>query len=123
MEAFQTLVLTLPTRNSTLRMRLWRALKDTGCGVLRDGVYVLPPAADAGALAKLESDVRSYGGFALTAELTPRTAAQLADLRRLFDRSERYGALVKSIDAARTSLARLGPRRSQTAIQRLSRAL
>ena len=123
MEAFQTLVLTLPTRNSTLRMRLWRALKDTGCGVLRDGVYVLPPAADAGALTKLESDVRSYGGFALTADLTPRTAAQLADLRRLFDRSERYGALVKSIDSARTSLARLGPRRSQTAIQRLARAL
>ena len=23
-------------------MRVWRALKSTGCGVLRDGVYVLP---------------------------------------------------------------------------------
>src|SRR5436190_21754517 len=123
MEAFQTLVLSLPSRHSTLRMRLWRALKETGCGVLRDGVYVLPAAADAGALAKLESDVRSYGGFAMTADLTPRSAPQLADLRRLFDRSVRYGALVKDIDAARGSLARLGARRGQTAIQRLVRAV
>ncbi len=123
MEPFQTLVLTLPSRNSTLRMRLWRALKETGCGVLRDGVYVLPAAADAGGLAKLESEVRSHGGFALSADLTPRSVAQLADVRKLFDRSVRYGALVKEIDAARTSLARLGARRGKTALQRLARAM
>ena len=40
--SFNALVLSLPTRNSTIRMRVWRALKETGCGVLRDGVYVLP---------------------------------------------------------------------------------
>ena len=45
MESFSTLVLSLPTRNSTVRMRMWRALKDSGCGVLRDGVYVLPAGA------------------------------------------------------------------------------
>ena len=63
MESFNTLVLSLPTRNSTLRMRLWRALKDSGCGVLRDGVYVLPAAADPAGLARLESDIRAHGGF------------------------------------------------------------
>lgn len=123
MESFNTLVLSLPTRNSTLRMRLWRALKETGCGVLRDGVYVLPAAADAGGLAKLESDIRSHGGFAMTAELTPRTSAQLSDIRALFDRSKDYGALAERIAAAKASLARLGARRGQTAIQRLERAL
>ena len=41
---FQTLVLSLPTRNSTLRMRVWRALKECGAAVLRDGVYLLPQA-------------------------------------------------------------------------------
>jgi hypothetical protein len=123
MESFNTLVLSLPTRNSTLRMRLWRALKETGCGVLRDGVYVLPAAADAGGLAKLESEIRSHGGFAMTAELTPRTAAQLSDIRKLFDRSKDYGALAERIAAAKASLARLGARRGQTAIQRLERAL
>jgi hypothetical protein len=123
MESFNTLVLSLPTRNSTLRMRLWRALKEAGCGVLRDGVYVLPAAADTAGLAKLESDVRSRGGFAMTAALTPRTAAQLADIRKLFDRSAEYGALAERIASVKSTLPRLGSRRGQTAIQRLERAL
>ena len=123
MEVFNTLVLSLPTRNSTLRMRLWRALKESGCGVLRDGVYILPASADPAALAKLESDIRSHGGFAMTAALTPTSNQRLADIRRLFDRSAEYGLLVGKIAAARASLSRLGSRRGQTAIQRLERAL
>jgi hypothetical protein len=123
MESFNTLVLSLPTRNSTLRMRLWRALKETGCGVLRDGVYVLPAAADAAGLAKLESDIRANGGFAMTAALTPRTPAQLADIRKLFDRSNDYAELVEKIATSRASLPRLGSRKGQTAIQRLERAV
>jgi len=123
MESFNTLVLSLPTRNSTLRMRLWRALKETGCGVLRDGVYVLPAAADAGGLAKLEADIRTQGGFAMTAELKPRTAAQLADVRKLFDRSADYGALVERLGTTKAALERLGARRGQTAIRRLERAM
>lgn len=123
MESFSTLVLSLPTRNSTLRMRLWRALKETGCGVLRDGVYVLPAAADQAPLARLESDIRSHGGFAMTAALTPNSSTQLDDLRKLFDRSAEYGALAGKIAAAKASLPRLGSRRGQTAIQRIERAL
>ena len=76
--------------------RLWRALKDSGCGVLRDGVYVLPAAADPAGLARLESDIRAHGGFALTAELTPKTPAQLGDIRKLFDRSARAPAFMCS---------------------------
>ena len=121
MESFNTLVLSLPTRNSTLRMRLWRALRESGCGALRDGVYVLPAAADTAALAKMESDIRSHGGFAMTAELKPRTPEQLTDLRRLFDRSAEYGSLVERISAATASLSRLGARRGQTLIRRLER--
>src|SRR4051812_40251368 len=121
MDAFNTLVLSLPTRNSTLRMRLWRALRDSGCGVLRDGVYVLPAAAGAAGLVRLESDIRANGGFALTAELKPRTAAQLADMRKLFDRSAEYGAFVTRAVAARSALERLGARRGQTAMRRLEK--
>ena len=52
MQSFDALVLSLPARNSTLRMRAWRALKEAGCGVLRDGLYVLPAGdGDAGQLA------------------------------------------------------------------------
>jgi len=123
MDAFNTLVLSLPTRNSTLRMRLWRALRESGCGALRDGVYVLPAVADTAALAKMETDIRSHGGFAMTAELKPRTSEQLADMRRLFDRSAEYGSLVERMSAAKASLPRLGARRGQTLVRRLERAL
>ena len=123
MTALQALVLSLPTRDSTIRMRVWRALKDAGCGVLRDGVYVLPAASAGGAvLAAMEAEVRAAGGFAMTLELRPRTAEQRAQLRRLFDRSAEYGALVREVRAAQAALPRLGPRKAQTALQRLRRA-
>jgi hypothetical protein len=123
MNAFRALVLSLPTRNSTLRMRVWRALKDAGCGVLRDGVYLLP-AGDGrdGVLTQLEAEIRSYGGFAMTLDLAA-TDAQLVDLRKLFDRGADHGALVKRIGTAASSLSRLGARRGQTEIRRLEKAL
>ena len=122
MNAFQALVLSLPTRNSTLRMRLWRALKESGCGVLRDGVYVLPAARADGALEKLESEIRSQGGFAMRLGIKPADESQVAEIEKLFDRSTGYGVLVNSITAAKSSLSRIGSRRGQTAIRRLERA-
>jgi hypothetical protein len=120
---FEALVLSLPTRNSTLRMRVWRALKESGCGVLRDGLYLLPAGApDGAALEKVESEIRASGGFAMRLELKPKTAAQLEELQRLFDRSAEHGALVRKIEATKQLLARLGARRAQTAVARLERA-
>ena len=122
MTAMDALVLSLPTRNSTVRMRVWRALKDTGCGVLRDGVYVLP-AGSAGTpvLAEMEAEIRSAGGFAMTVELKLKTA-QLKDVRKLFDRSADYGALVEKVRAAKSSLSRLGHRKARTSLDRLQRS-
>ncbi|HEY2627981.1 MAG TPA: chromate resistance protein ChrB domain-containing protein [Usitatibacter sp.] len=121
--SFDTLVLSLPTRDSTVRMRVWRALKETGCGVLRDGVYVLPASAAArSALEAMESEIRAAGGFALAATLQPRTDSQAAEMSKLFDRSAEYGALVRKIKAAKTTLPGLGARRAVTAVRRLERA-
>ncbi len=123
MTSFAALVLSLPTRDSTVRMRVWRALKGTGCGVLRDGLYLLPP--DAPTLAtftEVESQVRSAGGFATVVDLGLKTRAQRDHARTLFDRSKGYGELVDRIHEARASLARLGPRKAQTAVQRFERA-
>jgi hypothetical protein len=122
--ALQALVLSLPTRDSTTRMRVWRALKDAGCGVLRDGVYVLPLASAGGSvLAAMEAEVRSAGGFAMTVELRLKTAEQRAHVTKLFDRSAEYGALVRDVDAAKAALPRLGARKARTALQRLRRSL
>jgi hypothetical protein len=123
MKAFNALILSLPTRNSTARMRVWRALKDTGCGVLRDGVYILPTGAPGTAvLAQMESEVRSAGGSAMTVGLRFRKEEQLARVRKLFDRSAEHGALVQRIRETRAVLPQLAPRRAQTTLQRLQRA-
>lgn len=123
MMSLGALILSLPTRNSTLRMRVWRALKECGCAVLRDGVHVVPAgSASAAVLGQLESDVRSVGGFALTAELRLTNDRDDAQVRNLFDRSARYGALVEAIEKAQRSLRGLGPRKASTAVQRLQRA-
>ena len=123
MTAFRALLTSLPTGNSTIRMRVWRALKNTGCGVLRDGVYVLPEdAPQAAALAEAESEIRGAGGFAMTAELNIKNGTQLKHMHKLFDRGEEYGALVARIGAAKTALRRLGKRKADTLVQRLRRA-
>ena len=123
MTAFNALILSLPTRNSTVRMRVWRALKDTGCGALRDGVYVWPAGSAATAdLAKVESEIRLAGGFAMTVELKLKTADQLNQVRKVFDRSVDYGGLVRKIRAAEASLPRLGARKGETAVRRLRHA-
>src|SRR5258708_30522855 len=101
MTTLNALVLSLPTHNSTMRMRVWRALKETGCGVLRDGVYVLPQdAGGGGVLPKMESAIRSAGGFAMTGEFKLKGAAQADAVRKLFDRSAEYGELNHKISAA-----------------------
>jgi hypothetical protein len=124
MSSFLVLLTSLPTGNSTIRMRVWRALKSTGCAVLRDGVYLLPiAAAQAPALAEVESAVRAAGGFAMTAELNFKTPAQLEHVRNLFDRGTEYGTLVAKIGSAKTALQRLGKRKADTLVQRLRRSL
>ena len=123
MKGLDALILSLPTRDSTVRMRVWRALKESGCAVLRDGVYVLPAGSPGAAvLAEMESEVRSVGGFAMTAELRLTKDEHVAQLDKLFDRGEEYCALVAAVRDAQGSLKRLGPRKARTAVQRLQRS-
>jgi hypothetical protein len=123
MSTFLALMTSLPTGNSTLRMRVWRALRNSGCGVLRDGVYLLPvEASRAAALAEAESEIKAAGGFAMTVELNVKIPAQLEYVRKLFDRSGEYGAIVERIAAAKGALPRLGKRKADTLVQRLRRS-
>jgi hypothetical protein len=123
-EPFAALVLSLPSKNKTVRMRIWRALRGLGCGVLRDGVYLLPAgAAQAASFVELEASVKAAGGVAMTVELNLRTPGQFDRVRKLFDRTSEYSSLVARIDAAKKSLARLGQPRADTLVKRLRRSL
>jgi hypothetical protein len=120
---FIALVLSLPSKNKTVRMRIWRALHGIGCGVLRDGVYLLPAgAAQASSFVDLESDVKAAGGFAMTVELNLKISTQFDQVRKLFDRTSEYTSLVTQVNAAKKSLARLGQRRADTLVKRLRRS-
>ena len=120
---FDTLVLSLPTRDSTLRMRVWRALKESGCAVLRDGVYLLPTErGDGAALEKLEKEIRLHGGFALRLQAAPKAPTEQSRLEALFDRTPQYADLIEEIGTTKAALPRLGPRRGRTAVQRVEQS-
>ena len=122
-KSFASLVLSLPSKDKTVRMRIWRALHSVGCGVLRDGVYLLPAdAAQTASFAGLEKEVKEAGGFAMTIELNLRTASQFDQVRKLFDRTSEYATLVERIDTAKKSLARPGQPRPDTLAKRLRRS-
>ena len=118
------LILSLPSQHATVRMRVWRSLKESGWGTLRDGVYIAPAGrADATAMRELEAAIRAAGGSAMTVELNFRTDDELARARSLFDRTAEYAGLVRKIHGATSALPRLGARKARTALQRLERAL
>jgi hypothetical protein len=111
---YTALVLSLPSADKTVRMRIWRALRALGCGVLRDGVYLLPQdAPQAAALTEVEAQVKSAGGFAMLVEIGVKSAAQQGVLKKLFDRTGDYAALV----------ARMKDKGAGSQLRRFQRAL
>ena len=105
------LVLTasLPTSPSGLRVRIWRALKTTGCATLREGVYILPAtAASANELWAIEKAIQAGGADAHMLQLQARDAIQEKAFRALFDRSEQYAAFAQSLKDARKAVKTAG---------------
>ncbi len=99
------LAATLPTRPSGLRVRVWRALKATGAGTLREGVYVLPEhAPSAPILWELERTIAEAGADAHLLVVEARDEGQEQSFRALFDRSEPCAAFVRSVKEARARI-------------------
>jgi len=91
-------IVSLPTQNSAGRMRVWRALKALGCGVLRDGVYLLPHRQEFRPTLQLQvEDVIAGGGSAHVLALNSENQDQQKVFENLFDRSADYAKLVEDI--------------------------
>lgn len=91
-------IVSLPTHNAAGRMRVWRALKALGCGVLRDGVYLLPHRPEFRQTLQLQAeDVAAGGGSAHILSLDSENQDQQTAFENLFDRSADYTKLVESI--------------------------
>lgn len=102
MTSWLFLILSLPTENSTVRMRAWRALKASGAAVLRDGVYLLPDReACQAVLSAVAADVRAGGGIA---HLIRGAGEEDADFPVLFDRHEDYATLLGDIAKLRGAM-------------------
>jgi len=104
---FLALFVSLPTRQTAGRMRIWRALRALGCATLRDGVYLLPESADhAAALERIADEVRAVQGTADLYRLGGRDERQQADIVALFDRGADYAALLAAMAGADRVAAR-----------------
>ena len=102
MTEWLVLTASLPTSPSGLRVRIWRALKATGCASLREGVYILPATApSAKDLWGIEKAIQDGGADAHMLKLQARDAAQEKTFRGLFDRTEQYADLARSLRDAR----------------------
>ena len=104
---FLALLVTLPTRQSAGRMRVWRALRALGCATLRDGVFLLPESErHATALTQMIAEVVSVQGTADLYTLQGRDDRQQRRLVALFDRGEDHARLMTSIAAAQVGDAK-----------------
>lgn len=90
------LIMSLPTENATIRMRVWRAVKASGAAVLRDGVYLLPELESCRlAFDAIAVDVQSGGG---STSLMRVEALDGCDFSGLFERQEAYAAFLSEIE-------------------------
>lgn len=104
--SFLALFVSLPTKASTGRMRVWRSVKAQGCATLRDGVYLLPDSADSAAtLGEVAAQAVEVGGSGQVYRLSGCDEAQKAALRALYDRGEEYASIAEEIKALGRNLA------------------
>ncbi|MES2364500.1 MAG: chromate resistance protein ChrB domain-containing protein [Pseudomonadota bacterium] len=121
-DAWLALITSLPTRNATARMRIWRALKALGCAVLRDGVYLLPdqPATQS-ALRAQAAETIAAGGTAQIIRVSATDPQQAIAFRALFDRTADYTALKSSLSAFIATFTTLDAMAAKRLLGRLRR--
>jgi hypothetical protein len=116
------LVTNLPGQNQTLRMRIWRALKAAGAGLLRDGVYVLPASPDSRAMFDEQArEIRSAAGSVHILHFEAESTEQENALIALFDRTADYQEFSTRLDACNKSLAKLTEFEARKALAAIAR--
>lgn len=115
------LIISLPTHNAAGRMRVWRAVKALGCGVLRDGVYLLPNRPGfRPAFQRQAEEVALGGGTAHVLVLDSENPEQQQTFEDLFDRSADYAKLIDAMrQVAERDLSSEEPARLQRQMTRL----
>jgi hypothetical protein len=125
MQNWLLFVANLPGRNQTLRMRVWRSLKASGAGALRDGVYVLPASDAARAVFERQSEgIQEGGGTAYILEVAQGMAsAENNAILALFDRAADYGEVIARLAVFRRKLMKLDEATARRSLEALRRGI
>lgn len=116
------LIVSLPTSSSTARIRIWRALKNLGCGALRDGVYLLPHSAEHQQhLSDLSDETQREGGSAWLLTVLEQSDDERAAFRFLFDRSSEHEQMRHAYADVRKTLSGLKPQEITRLLRKLRR--
>jgi hypothetical protein len=116
------LIISLPSRSATPRMRVWRALKALGAAVLRDGVYLLPESEpNRRALEEQAREVIGAGGGAYVLRLDGVDPEQARHFCSLFDRTGGYARVTETARKLRSGLEKRKPAASIRTLKRLRR--
>lgn len=119
-QSWLLLILSLPAHNATARMRVWRALKGLGCGVLRDGVHLLPDRPGFRQALRLQAnEILAGGGTAHVLVQDSENQDRQENFESLFDRAADYAKLVETIGQAAWELQSQEPARLQRQVNRL----
>lgn len=95
-------VVSIPTANTTLRMRIWRALKGLGCAVLRDGVYLLPAGRGLRQSLRVHAEeIKNGGGSVYLLNVSTSSTEEKHQFQNLFDHSNGYREQADKISAFR----------------------
>ncbi|HEY0800326.1 MAG TPA: chromate resistance protein ChrB domain-containing protein [Steroidobacteraceae bacterium] len=115
-------VTNLPGRNATLRMRIWRALKSAGAGLLRDGVYVLPRSDNARRVFdEQRAEIKAGGGLAHILSLDADSPEQNAAMVALFDRTAEYQDAIARLAELRREFKKLSETEARQRLAAVSR--
>jgi hypothetical protein len=89
-------------------MRIWRAFKSAGAGLLRDGAYLLPNSERSReVLEEQGAEIKAAGGLVQVLSFDAESPEQNAELMALFDRTEEYGEAIQRLDALKGEVAKL----------------
>jgi len=123
-QAWLLLITNLPGQNQTLRMRVWRALKAAGAGLLRDGVYVLPQSDAARKTFEEQAlEIRTVAGSAHIVSFGSESPEQYNALIELFDRTSDYQELNARLIAGKKKMASLTEFEARRALAAIARDL
>jgi hypothetical protein len=121
---WRMLITSLPGRSGTPRMRVWRALKARGAGILRDGVHLLPATAASEQLMQAQAvQVAEAGGSAHVIDFMSNGDAQTESFMGLFERAGDYQQWREEAAALVARLAALDEAEARRQEARLRRDL